>query len=136
MLTPKDIELAEAVIQPELWQTTGDFPYTVRQGLRIICGFLESNFLLEEDRVHSEQIIAAHNRTYGLGINPDAVPMMREALEKISKERTSISIPCKDPQCGDSTWDHECTLDWRDEPTNAASIALAALAKTKEGVRL
>jgi hypothetical protein len=23
------------------------------------------------------------------------------------------NIPCHDPQCGDSTWDHECTAGWK-----------------------
>jgi hypothetical protein len=54
---------------------------------------------------------------------------MREALEKIAKD--TVSLPCDDPQCGDSTWDHECTLGRR-APSELAKIAIAALSDVTE----
>lgn len=53
-----------------------------------------------------------------------AAVRLRQALEEIAKE--TISVPCDDPQCGDSTWDHECTAGRR-VPSSAAKKAMAAL---------
>lgn len=51
----------------------------------------------------------------------------REALERVATGVHRENIPCDDPQCGDSTWDHECNARIETRPTGAAKIALAAL---------
>lgn len=34
--------------------------------------------------------------------------------------REAHDIPCKDPQCGDSTWDHDCTTSWCAGPSDGS----------------
>ena len=46
------------------------------------------------------------------------------ALELIAKD--TVIVPCHDPNCGDSTWDHNCTAGTR-KPSPMAEIAISAL---------
>ena len=51
--------------------------------------------------------------------------------------RGMVNTPCPDPQCGDSTWDHECGLGSRPclkcGGVSAAVQARAAIAKARRG---
>lgn len=46
---------------------------------------------------------------------------LRAALEDIAKETQTVLIPCSDPQCGDSTWDHHCNERHERERTKSAA---------------
>lgn len=79
----------------------------------------------------TKQLHSAFNNTYGLGIAPEAVGMMREALESITRLNGNLPDSSLDGKCGPN--------EGAARGLNlmaALKIARAALAKAKEGVRL
>ncbi len=70
---------------------------------------------------------------------PDRCPLKRGDRTMSDRNPTHCpccqggrNIPCRDPRCGDSTWDHECTADYvrcagiPSEPRDAEIARLSA----------
>lgn len=52
-------------------------------------------------------------------------------VEEIAQETFGYYTSCSDPQCGDSTWDHDCDSRRVEEPSARAEQARALLAKAR-----